>query len=145
MTTTESGCSLQIKRTFAASPERVFRAWTDPAAMRIWFAPGDYTVPEAEAELGPGGRYRVQMRAPNGNLHEVTGTYKEVDPPRRLVFSWAWVSNPAVEMLVTVEFRASGEETEVTLTHERLPDEESRRRHEQGWIGCLAKLPAALA
>src|SRR2546425_5241971 len=70
------------------------------------------------------------MRAPDGPLHRVTGTYREVDPPNRLVYTWQWETTPgATETLVTVEFHDRAGRTEVVLTHERLPDAEARARH----------------
>ena len=79
--------------------------------------------------------------APDGTLHRVTGTYREVDPPNRLVYTWQWETTPgATETLVTVEFHDRAGRTEIVLIHERLPDAEARARHEQGWNGCFEKL-----
>lgn len=138
--------SLRITRAYAAPPEKVFRAWTDPEIMKQWFAPSDqFSTPEVTADARVGGRYRIVMRAPDGEYHRVGGVYREVDPPRKLVFTWAWESTPERESLVTVEFNAAGAGTELVLTHERFADEVARDKHREGWGGCLERLPKALA
>ncbi len=96
--------TLRLRRAFPAPPERVFRAWTTPAEMKQWTAPGAMT-PVAEVDLRPGGRYRIHMRAPDGAEHHLVGGYRVVDPPKKLVYTWRWENSPeAPETLVTVEF-----------------------------------------
>jgi uncharacterized protein YndB with AHSA1/START domain len=133
--------SLHLNRRYPFPPAAVFRAWTDPAAMKRWFAPTDeYEVPEVEVDLRVGGRYRIVMRAPDGEVHRVSGVYREIAPPDRLVFTWAWASTPERESLVTVELRTDGGATELSLTHSRFFDEPARDRHQHGWSGCLERL-----
>lgn len=133
--------AVEIRRTFAAPRQRVFEAWTEPDALKRWAAPGPLETPVAEVDLRVGGRYRIHMRGPDGKEHRVVGVYREVDPPRRLVYTWTWETNPDVtDSVVTVEFHERGEATEVVLRHAGLPSEDSRRRHGEGWIGCLQKL-----
>lgn len=133
--------SLQLKRHYPFAREKVFRAWTDPRALKSWFAPDDaYQVPIAEVDLRVGGRYRIVMEKPDGESHRVGGVYREISPPSRLVFTWAWESTPERESLVTVELRDSDGATELVLTHERLFDDETRARHLHGWTGCLERL-----
>lgn len=138
--------SLSLVRTFRAAPDKVWRAWTEPEAMRRWFAPTDaFAVPIAEADVRVGGRYRIVMKAPDGEEHDVRGEYREVVPVEKLVFTWAWRATPERESLVTVRLRPLGTGTELTLTHEKFYDAEARDRHEQGWIGCLARLEQTFA
>jgi len=75
---------------------------------------------------------------------EHTGEYRELHRPERLPFTWICEHTLDRETLVTVALRAVGEETELTLTHERLPDDEARRKHERGWTGIVEKLAAHL-
>jgi uncharacterized protein YndB with AHSA1/START domain len=104
------------------------------------------TAPLAEVDVRVGGRYRIHMQAPDGTLHRVTGIYREVDPPRRLVYTWAWEEKPAEgETLVTVECHDRGGRTEVVLIHERFPNEAVRDQHESGWTGCLVKLATVVS
>lgn len=138
---TQAPVAVEVRRTFAASRQRVFEAWTRPEALKRWAAPGPMETPVVEVDLRVGGRYRIHMRGPDGKEHRVVGVYREVDPPRRLVYTWTWETNPEVtDSVVTVEFHDRGEATEVVLRHGGLPSEDSRRRHTEGWIGCLAKL-----
>ncbi len=149
-TTTPSTISLQVTRTYAARPEVVFRAWTNSEALKQWFAPSDeYSTPVAEVDLREGGSYRIHMKEPSGDIHAVGGVYREIQEPTRLVFTWAWeagggcggtLDDPNPETLVTVEFRPTGEGTEVTVIHEQFPTEDARDKHYEGWTGCLAQL-----
>ncbi len=133
--------TLQLTRTLPAPREKVFRAWTDPEAVKRWSGPRDQPAVLAELDLKVGGRYRIHMQGPDGSVMKVTGVYQVVDPPHRLVYTWLWETWPeAGETLVTVEFRDRGAETEVALTHERFPSEEIRGAHETGWTGALDKM-----
>ncbi len=144
--------TLQITRTFNAPREKVFRAWTDPQALKQWFAPfDDYSVSLAEADLRVGGKYRIQMKAPNGDMYTVGGTFREVIAPEKLVYTWAWEGGASCgaagqehETLVTVEFHERRTSTQVILTHERFADAAERDKHDQGWTGCLNRLPQVL-
>jgi len=138
---------LQISRSFKAPRDRVFRAWTDPAELKRWFrADPGYTVAIAEVDLRVGGRYRLGMKPPDSDPYVVGGVYREIRPPERLVFTWKWEwsKNGDPETLVTLDFHGREGRTEVVLTHERLPTEEERDKHEHGWIGCLDQLAAFL-
>lgn len=139
--------TLRLTRTFAVPREEVFQAWTDPTVLREWFAPGDdYATPNAEVDLRVGGRYRIQIRSPQGKFHTVVGVYKEITPLEKLVFTWSWQEGgtDVGETLVTVELRERGNSTELVLTHERFPTTETRDDHRKGWTGCLDRLSKAL-
>ena len=137
----QSTVTLRLRRTFAASPERVFRAWTTPEEMKQWKAPGEMTTPVAEVDLRVGGKYRIHMRAPDGALHRLVGAYRLVDPPKKLVYTWRWEDDPdAGETLVTVEFLARGNATDLVLTQELFATDDLRGRHEMGWTQCFEKL-----
>ena len=142
--TTETATSLRISRLIQADPETVFRAWTEPSEMKEWYCPEGGTVDEAEVDLAVGGRYRVAMRMPSG-LHVAHGVYREIEPPRRLVFTWQWEAGEGPkegETLVTVEIHDRDGSTELVLTHERFADAEARDGHEQGWASALNRLEA---
>jgi uncharacterized protein YndB with AHSA1/START domain len=134
--------TLHLARTFLAPREKVFRAWTNPEELKKWWGPPGYSTPSAEVDLRVGGKYRLGMRKlPDGELFYLTGTYRDVRPPERLVYTWRWEANPEMgETLVTVEFRAVGDSTEVVLTHEFFPNQKARDDHNQGWSGCLDRL-----
>lgn len=136
--------TLRLTRTVAAPREAVFRAWTDPEALRRWWVPFEgMSVPAAEVDLRPGGRYRLTMRNAKGEEFHLTGVYREVRPPERLVYTWRWEGterDDEGETLVTVEFVAAGRSTELHLTHAQFPDADTRDRHDAGWCGVLDRL-----
>ena len=77
--------SLTIKRRFNAPPEKVFAAWTDPEKVKRWMGPGEVKVLSAEGDARTGGRFRWRMQTPSGEDHDVSGVYREVEPPVRAV------------------------------------------------------------
>jgi len=137
---------VRLERTFSASPEEVFDAWTNPEVLARWCGPSpNWTSPGCEVDLRVGGRYVLRMSDPeNGVLYIVGGEYREIERPRRLVYTWCWESDngphPGQVSLVSVEFLASGERTTVVLEHSGLPSEESRERHGAGWRGTFENL-----
>ena len=138
---------LVMVRTFKAPVERVWAAWTDVEQMKRWFAPGEMSVPSAEADVREGGRYRVQMQGTGSDceFHTTGGVYREVVPNERLVFTWQWEGSE-LETLVSLDFKSlSANETELTLTHEGFDNEDTRDKHGEGWSGCLANLESYLA
>jgi uncharacterized protein YndB with AHSA1/START domain len=149
-TKTAENVTLEIKRLIKAPRERVFEAWTDPGQLKKWFGPDEkFLVPQAKVDLRAGGKYRIQMKNPDGEFHTAAGMYREVKPPERLVFTWAWEKDGSepdfgevepTEMLVTLEFRGLGQQTELVLRQEQFASVESRDRHEVGWTGCLDSL-----
>ena len=139
---------LTIKRHIKASPAKVFAAWTDPEKMKLWMGPGGYKIPEADADAHVGGRYRIVMLSPEGKKPAVGGIYREVIATEKLVFTWTWDPAPGdtpYESLVTVLLKPDGDGTLLTLTHERLFDEEACDGHEAGWKGSLDKLEKFVA
>jgi uncharacterized protein YndB with AHSA1/START domain len=105
----------------------------------------DFGSTEATIDLRVGGRYRIVMHGPDGEVHRVGGVYREVVREKKLVYTWAWESTPERESIVTVEFRPHGDATELVLTHQRFADTEARDRHQQGWGGCLDRFARYLA
>lgn len=137
--------SLTLTRRYKAPPEKVWRAWTDPEAMKQWWRPDEtFSTPLAEADVRVRGRFRVVMKDAKGEEFDVSGVYREVIPKRKLVFTWAWKRTPERESLVTVTLRPSGRGTELELKHEQFFDTEERDSHEWGWSGALVQLERAL-
>jgi uncharacterized protein YndB with AHSA1/START domain len=151
MTTMQSeNIKLKLERLIKAPRERVFKAWTDPEQIKQWFVPGEkvgqVSAPSAKCDPRVGGRYRIQTRKADGEYFTAAGTYREVKPPERLVFTWAWEKDGSEpdfgelepdETLVTVEFQSRGNDTLLVFTHERFASEESRDRHLEGWTRIL--------
>jgi uncharacterized protein YndB with AHSA1/START domain len=137
--------SLTLKRRFKAPPAKVFAAWTDPEKVKHWMGPGRVFVEHAESDSRVGGRYRWQMKSPEGGEHDVSGIFREFVANEKLVFTWAWKTTPERESLVTVLFQPDGDGTLLTLTHEQFADEETRDGHKNGWTGALDKLERFVA
>lgn len=140
---TPATLSLTVSRVIRRNADALFRAWTDPRELMHWWRQeGDgWTFARASIDLRVGGAYRLGMNAPDGRTHVATGVYREIEPPRRLVFTWDWEDNPVGDTLVTVEFKAlDSDRTEVAITHERFADAARMGRHEQGWTELLRLL-----
>ena len=139
--------SLTLVRRIKARPSIVFDAVTTAQGIAQWWGPDAGPVILAEADVRVGGRYRVRFRMLDGSEHESSGEYLEVVRPDRVAMSWRWKGgqeDPGVSRL-EIRLRAIPEGTELTLTHELLHDEQTRRSHEDGWAGALAKLLAHFA
>jgi len=130
-----------VRRRMSAPREVVFKAWIDPEGIREWMCPGDVVSAEASLDARVGGTFRIVMKAKDRD-HVQIGTYKVVDPPSKLVFTWAAAEKPGEVTLVTVEFFAHGEESELVLTHERFPQADVAERYQNGW-GKIAEMFAA--
>jgi uncharacterized protein YndB with AHSA1/START domain len=139
--------SLTLKRKLSAPAAKVFAAWTDPEKIIHWFGPAETAGGSVRADMDVrvGGRFRISFKDQDGEYHEVGGTYREVVPNERLVFSWAWHSTPERESLVTITLKRDGDATMLTLHHERFFDEKARDGHERGWSGTLEKLARYLS
>lgn len=139
--------TLRLERRIAATPERVFAAWTKAEELSRWFSPTpQMSVHVHEADVRVGGRYRIEMRPPAGDSHIATGTYVEITPPKKLVFTWSWESRPAGKgTQVTILIEPDGAGSRMVLLHEKFVNEEDRTKHGEGWTGCLDRLVAALS
>jgi glutathione S-transferase len=142
-TETAAPPTLEVRRTIRAPRQRVFDAWTKTEELKAWHAPGPLTVSLAEIDLRPGGKYRIHMREPGGKEHKASGVYREVDPPRKIVYSWGWDGDhPVKDSTVTIEFFERGDATEVVLTHSGIMQDGERKKHTDGWTSILEKLAA---
>jgi uncharacterized protein YndB with AHSA1/START domain len=137
--TTSETRSLHLRHQVAASRERVFQAFTDPAKLIQWWAGTEYTEPRGEIDLQVGGRYRWAMTASNGDEHVATGKFLEIDPPQKLVQTWQWEGDEEVTIL-TLRFHDIEAGTEIELLHEGFAEQDMADKHEEGWAGCLQRI-----
>ena len=148
--TSTEGRDLVVTRLIQAPRERVYRAWTDPALLTQWFTPRPWTTPSAELDVRAGGSSLVVMRGPDGSEHPYRGTYLEVVPNERLVFTDAFSSawEPAAKafmtVLLTFENEAGGTRYTARVRHWTLDD---LKAHEamgfhQGWAIATEQLAA---
>ena len=135
--------ALVLRRTYQASRQRVFDAWTKPQFAAAFFGPGDTTVPEIEMDVREGGAFRIVMLRPDGERYIALGTYREVRAPERLSMTWRWQEDDPAdehESLLTLDFNEVAGGTELVLEHAQLASVESRDRHAEGWGQILDQL-----
>jgi len=139
---TENTYRLSVRRRMPVPREVVYEAWIDPQGIREWMCPGDAVSAEASLDVRVGGSYRIVMKGRSRDyIH--TGVYQVVEPPSKLVFTWTREEDD-VPSLVTVEFLAYGNESELVLTHERFADTDVMKRYESGWGQIADKFAAYL-
>ena len=140
----ETAPTVRMERDFKHPPERLFEAWTRPDHLAKWFCAFEMTHAEADLDLRAGGAYRIVMKGPEGS-YEHKGTFVEIDPPSRLVFTWHSDGTGGAETLVTVHF-LNGDQggTRLVLEHERLPTQSARDNRTRGWTSVLDKLDGFL-
>ena len=140
---TSDGRVLRIERFFAAAPEQVFAAWTDPGKLAAWWGPEGMTTPRCEMDVRPGGAWQTTMRNESGDDYTVSGIYRTVDPPKHLVFTWAW-HNDGVrdghETEVSVELEPVDDGTRLVLFQQTFSEQAHRDNHLGGWTSSLNDL-----
>ena len=140
-----TGPIVQVRRRLRAGAEQIFDLWTRPDLMVRWMSPFPGAVDcKANCDLRPGGSFSLVMSSEESS-REVSGTYVEVDRPRKLVFTWMGPLTNNVATLVTVELISRGDETDLVLTHERLPTSAICEGHTRGWGHILDHLAEAVS
>ncbi|HXB03070.1 MAG TPA: SRPBCC domain-containing protein [Opitutaceae bacterium] len=156
-----------ISRMFDAPRELVWKAWTEPKHMAQWWGPSSFTTPVCELDVRPGGAYRIVMRGADGVDYPITGVYREIVPPARLVMTMdctehpaAWhdmvkpdrkkgEKNPAGEMLQTVTFESFDGKTKLTiricLETAAIRDAMVKMGMNEGWSLSLDRLAELVA
>ena len=144
--------TVRLTREFKAPIEKVFQAWTDPKILTQWVGPKEVQTTAAEVDLKVGGKYQFTLKLPDGNISNHYGEYREIDPPKKLVFTGVLDGQGCegsagvyAETVVTIELKDMGGSTRLTLTHDLLPTEDSRDSHAFGWNGSFDRLAEALA
>jgi len=135
--------SLEIKRFINAPRDRVYAAWTDPAQLKQWFGPEKVQTRNLIADVRVGGKFCWDITNLEGEKLTCRGEYRELQPAKKLVFTWQWDDDEVWEnhtSVVTVELSDRDGGTELRLIHEQLPNEQSRDGHTGGWNSALDKL-----
>jgi uncharacterized protein YndB with AHSA1/START domain len=135
--------TLQIKRLIKVPRDRVYAAWTDLAQLKQWFGPENVQTNELIADARAGGKFRWDLTSPEGERMMVHGEYRELQPDKKIVFTWQWDDDEVWAdhtSVVTVELSDAAGGTELCLTHEQLPNKKSRDGHTGGWNSALNKL-----
>jgi uncharacterized protein YndB with AHSA1/START domain len=124
--TTPSDREVRMTRLFDAPPRLVFEAMTTPEHVRQWWGQlgAGYSVPVCEIDLRVGGKWRFVNRHPKGEV-EFYGEYREIEPPKRLVYTEIFADFPDTVSLVTTELSAEDGKTKVSVTAQ-YPSKEVR-------------------
>ncbi|WP_296666462.1 SRPBCC domain-containing protein [Demequina sp.] len=142
MTIADTGLAVTIERDFAIDPARMWELWTTPEHVAAWLRPSldRYKPSTCEADVREGGAYRLLIPGVEEGDFVAYGRYLELDPPRRLRFTWGWegdMPHVADTSEVDVEITATDGGCHLRLTHTRLWDEDQLASHSEGWRGTL--------
>jgi uncharacterized protein YndB with AHSA1/START domain len=143
------GRVMKMTRIFDAPRKMVFAAWIDPKQVAQWWGPTGFTTPVCELDVRPGGAILIHMRGPDGTVYPMSGVYKEVMPPERLVFTATPLDKDGKAMfanLNTVIFSERDGKTTVTLRVEVVKSSAVAEQYlagmEMGWKMSLDRLEA---
>lgn len=158
--TTQVGNEIVITRVFDAPLDLVWKAWTDPEHVMRWWGPKDFTSPSCKMDLRVGGSYLFCMRSPEGDDYWSTGTFEEIAPKERIVYTDSFADEQGnvvppshygmgddspMDLLVTLTFEEEAGKTKLTLTQSGFPEGEMAELSEAGWNESLDKLADSLA
>lgn len=139
--------AVRLTKLIRVPREKVYQAFIDPDLVRQWWrCEPDWSCPSCDMSATVGGKYRTSMANPEGKPFTTFGEFLELDPPRKLSFTWSWEHDPDFgnDSIVTVElFETKFEDqpaTELVLTHEKLGTPQERSEHTVGWMGALTSL-----
>jgi uncharacterized protein YndB with AHSA1/START domain len=133
---------LEMQRVLPGALPVVFAAFSHANELAKWWGPKGFTIPSLEFAPRIGERYRIEMQPPEGDRFYLTGEFREVDPPVRLAYTFAWEDPDPddVETQVGLSFRNLGESTEVALLQGPFKTEARRALHRDGWTDSFDKL-----
>ena len=140
--------TLVVERVFKASPEAVFKAWTDPTILVKWWGPEGFKTPEYSFDVRAGGAWRTVMVGPQGERRTVSGVYRRIAPPKRLVMTWAWDQADGTrghETEVDVSFEPTDAGTRLRLVQRIFQSLEQRQNHIMGWASSFNDLDRLFA
>jgi uncharacterized protein YndB with AHSA1/START domain len=141
------GLTLHLEKALAASPERVYAACVEPDRLAEWWGPAGFTSPSVELDVREGGQYRIAMQPPEGELFHLRGEFREIDPPRRLGYTFVWEEPDPddQETVVMLSFREVPEGTRLVLDQGPFATEARYSLHEAGWTEGLERLARTLS
>jgi uncharacterized protein YndB with AHSA1/START domain len=132
--------AVTVRREIAAPADDLFDAWLDAQSLGSWLRPSGVRETRAETDPRVGGTFRIVMVDDESSMEHI-GTYREIDRPRRLVFTWSSPATRFRDSIVTVTFQPSSNSSTVVEIHQvGLPDDEARASHHAGWSDVLREL-----
>jgi len=141
------GLTLHLEKVLQAPTELVFAACVEPEKLAEWWGPAGFTAPRVELDARDGGRYRITMQPPDGEAFHLRGEFSEVDPPRRLVYTFEWEEPDPDDQVtvVTLSFLDHREGTKLVLDQGSFATGARHTLHEAGWTETLERLAQFLA
>ena len=136
----------EVHRRFAVGPEKVFAACADPKLVSRWLTPApEITLTMLKFQFRVGGVYRFAYHVPGGSTVIVGGTYRTIEPPSKIVFSWI-IEPPdehaGIESEVTATITPYSGGAKLSIRHAKLARTDAIERHAGGWHGALDQLIA---
>ncbi len=147
MTGDAADLALHLESIVGSPRERVFAACVEPEQLAEWWGPAGFTARGVDLDVRAGGRYRITMQPPDGEAFHLCGEYSEVDPPRRLVYTFVY-EEPAPddqETVVTLSFLEHPEGTKLVLDQRPFATQARQSLHETGWTETLDRLARFLS
>jgi uncharacterized protein YndB with AHSA1/START domain len=140
------GLTLHLEKILQPPTEHVFAAFVEPEQMAVWWGPAGFTTLGVDLDVRPGGTYRITMQPPHGEAFHLRGEYRQVDRPRRLVYTFEWEEPDPDdrETVVTLSFVEHGHGTKLVVHHGPFATKARRALHIGGWTESLERLEQAL-
>ena len=137
-----AGTRLHLEKTFVVPPERVFAAFVDGEQVRQWWGPAGYIVSSLQFEAVEGADYRIAMQPPDGDVFHIRGTFRVVEAPRRLVFTFIYEEPDPddQETVVTLSFEPADPGTRLVLEQSPFKTAARLELHRDGWTDTLERL-----
>jgi uncharacterized protein YndB with AHSA1/START domain len=137
---------LRLEQDLPVRPERVFAAFVEADQFRQWWGPAGFTVPRLQLDVAEGAAYRITMQPPDGDAFHLGGTFRVVQAPTRLVFTFEWEEPDPDdrETLVTLTFAPANRGTRLVLNQETFKTKARWKLHRDGWTETLERLLAFL-
>jgi len=137
---------LHLEKLLPSPPERVFGAFTDSEQLRGWWGPVGFTVQSLEFDVVEGTDYRITMQPPDGDVFRIRGTFRALEVPRRVTFTFVYEEPDPddQETLVTLRFDPEDGGTRLVLDQEPFTTAARWELHRQGWTETLERLEQSL-
>jgi uncharacterized protein YndB with AHSA1/START domain len=143
----QPGTRVRLEKALPLPPERVFAAFVEAKQLQQWFGPVGFKVSGLELDVVEGRDYRIAIQPPEGDAFNIVGTFRTVEPPSLLAFTFLYEEPDPddQETLVSVRFEAAGEGTRVVLEQAPFRTPARWALHRDGWTDSLERLAQALA
>ena len=140
------GTRVHLEKILAVPPKRVFGAFVDAEQLRRWWGPAGFTVPSLQFDPVEGTDYRIDMQPPDGDVFQIRGTFRAVEAPRRLIFTFIYEEPDTddQETLVTLTFEPADLGTRVILDQGSFKTVARLELHRDGWTDTLERLERSL-